>query len=193
MNTGMTQETSPDRMRYDVPTVLFHWSCAAIIVLQFISANIWGLFRNPLHHQLVVVHLTAGMVLSVLLPLRIMWRAGWGRRMPASDRWLDAVMARSVEYSLYGLGMVEICLGYLWRWGNGQAMSFVSVQVMPPFGKFSIRTIELLHELHLYNGWLIVVLATGHALAACFHYFILRDNVLQRMFITGNISDERNR
>ncbi|RFD18883.1 cytochrome b, partial [Komagataeibacter melaceti] len=34
----MTQETSPDRMRYDVPTVLFHWSCAAIIVLQFISA-----------------------------------------------------------------------------------------------------------------------------------------------------------
>lgn len=72
-------------------------------------------------------------------------------------------------------------------------MSFLSMQVMSPSGKFSIRTIEPLHELHLYNGCLIVVLATGHALAACFHYFILRDNVLRRMFITGNISDERDR
>ncbi|MBE7728327.1 cytochrome b [Komagataeibacter sp. FXV3] len=188
----MIQETSPDHMRYDVPTVLFHWSCAALIVLQFISANIWNLFRHSLHHQLVVTHLTAGMVLSVLLPLRIAWRIGWGRRISASDRRMDAVAARSVEYSLYGLTMMEICLGYLWRWGNGQAMSFLSVQIMPPFGKFSTRIVGLLHELHMWNGWLIMLLATGHALAACFHYFIRRDNVLKRMLITRNIFNERN-
>lgn len=43
---------------------LFYWSCAAIIMLQFISADIWGLFHNPLRHQLLVSHLTAGMVPS---------------------------------------------------------------------------------------------------------------------------------
>ncbi|WP_395371429.1 cytochrome b [Komagataeibacter diospyri] len=127
----------------------------------------------------------------MLLPVRIAWRIGWGRQMSASDRWLGSLLACSVEYSLYGLAMMEIGLGYLWRWGNGQAMSFLSGQVMPPFGKFAPARVGLLHQPHQWNGWLIIFLATGHALAACFHYFTLRDNVLQRMFMTGNISNGR--
>ncbi|PYD64879.1 cytochrome b [Komagataeibacter nataicola] len=176
--------------RYDAPTIIFHCGCTAIIMLQFATANLWGLFRNPLHHQLVVTHLTAGMVLSVLFPARLLWRLGWGRQIRAADRWLDAMLARYVEYSLYGLVLLEILLGYLWRWGNGQAMSFLSIQIMPPFGRFPTSTVGILHWLHQWNGWLIIVLATGHALAACFHYFILRDNVFQRMLLTGNVSDE---
>ncbi|MBV1825489.1 cytochrome b/b6 domain-containing protein [Komagataeibacter oboediens] len=190
MIVRMNNRSSLSPARYDVPTIIFHWGCAAIIVLQFATANLWGLFQNPLHHQLVVTHLTAGMVLSVLFPARLLWRLGWGRHIRAADRWLDAVLARSVEYSLYGLVFLEIFLGYMWRWGNGQAMSFLSIQFMPPFGKFSASTISLLHWLHQWNGWLIIVLATGHALAACFHYFILRDDVFQRMLGTGDISDE---
>lgn len=186
----MNHRTSLHALRYDKPTILFHWACAFIIILQFVSANVWGLFRNPLHHQLVVTHLTAGMILSVLFPIRLMWRIGWGRHIRAAECWLDCVMARSVEYGLYGLVMLEIALGYLWRWGNGQPMSFFALQVMPPFEKFSASTVGLLHQLHQWNGWLIIFLATGHALAACFHYFILRDSVFQRMLMTGNASDE---
>lgn len=190
MIAPMKYRASLPPTRYDVPTVIFHWGCAAIIVLQFATANSWGLFHNPLHHQLVVAHLTAGMVLSVLFPARLLWRLGWGRHIRAADRWLDAVLARGVEYSLYALVMLEIVLGYMWRWGNGQAMSFLSLQFMPPFGRFSASAISLLHGLHQWNGWLIIVLATGHGLAACFHYFILRDDVFQRMLVTGNASDE---
>lgn len=74
----MSHRPSFQALRYDKPTILFHWVCAFIIILQFASANVWGLFRNPLHHQLVVTHLTAGMMLSVLFPIRLMWRIGWG-------------------------------------------------------------------------------------------------------------------
>lgn len=187
---GMNQKTSFAVVRYDKPTILFHWVCAFIVILQFVSANIWGLFRNPLHHHLVVLHLTAGMVLSVLFPIRMIWRMGWGRHIRVADRWLDCIMARGVEYSLYGLVILEIALGYLWRWGNGQPMSFLTLQIRPPFEKFSASTIYLLHRLHQCNGWLITALAMGHALAACFHYFILRDHVLQRMLMTEDRLDE---
>ncbi|MGS0646548.1 cytochrome b [Komagataeibacter melomenusus] len=186
----MEHKPCPAPTCYDLPTIVFHWSCAAIIVLQFATANVWGLFRNPLHHQLVVTHLTSGIILSLLMPARLVWRMGWGRHIRASDRWLDAVLARSVEYGLYGLVLLEIPLGYLWRWGNGQPMSFLAIQITPPFGRFSASTVGLLHWLHQWNGWLIIVLATGHALAACFHYFILRDNVFNRMLAKGTISDE---
>lgn len=158
--------------------------------MQFATANIWGLFQNPLHHQLIVTHLTAGIVLSVLFPIRLLWRLKWGQHIRISDRWLDTALARSVEYSLYGLVFLEIFLGYLWRWGNGQPMSFLSSQIMPPFGKFPAYVIDWLHWLHQWNGWLIIILATGHALAACFHYFILKDNVFQRMLITEDKPNE---
>ncbi|GBQ63933.1 cytochrome b [Komagataeibacter swingsii] len=186
----MEQKPSPSPARYDLPTIVFHWSCAAIIVLQFATANIWGLFRNPLHHQLVVTHLTLGIILSMLMPARLLWRMSRGRHIRAADRWLDAVLARSVEYGLYGLVLLEIILGYLWRWGNGQPMSFLAIQIPPPFGRFSASTVDLLHWLHQWNGWLIIILATGHGLAACFHYFILRDDVFQRMLVKGTVSDE---
>lgn len=79
----MNQKTPFTVVRYDKPTILFHWVCAFIVILQFVSANIWGLFRNPLHHHLVVLHLTAGMVLSVLFPIRMIWRMGWGGAISA--------------------------------------------------------------------------------------------------------------
>ena len=185
----MNEKTSPSPIRYDNLTILFHWSSAAIIIVQFATANVWGLFQNPLPHQLVITNLTTGIVLSVLFPIRLLWRLKWGQHIRAADRWLDAMLARSVEYSLYGLVLAEILLGYLWRWGNGQSMRFLSCQIRPPFTKFSAPTISWLHSLHLWNGWLIMVLATGHALAACFHYFILKDTIFQRMLIQKGHSD----
>jgi cytochrome b561 len=35
--------------------------------------------------------------------------------------------------------------------------------------------------LHELNGWAIVILAAGHAAAALFHHYVLRDPVLSRM------------
>ncbi|MFH7812923.1 MULTISPECIES: hypothetical protein [Acetobacter] len=87
------------------------------------------------------MHLTAGMVLSVLFLVRLLWRLG-GQRIRAADRWFDSMLAGSVAYSLYGLVMLEIQLGYLWRWGNGQLMGFLSGQIMPPFGKFFASTMN---------------------------------------------------
>ncbi|GCE82017.1 cytochrome b [Komagataeibacter diospyri] len=142
MKTGMTHETLPARRRYDAPTVFFYWSCAAIIMLQFISADIWGLFHNPLRHQLLVSHLTAGMVPS----------SATARAHRVADR-----------------------------------VGATDVRIRPLAG----LSLGLLHQPHQWNCWLIIFLATGHALAACFHYFTLRDNVLQRMFMTGNISNGR--
>lgn len=186
----MTEKPILPPTHYDKLTILFHWACAFIILLQFATANIWGLFQNPLHHQLVVTHLTAGMVLSVLFPIRLLWRLRWGQHIRIAHHWLDSVLARSVEYTLYALVLLEIFLGYLWRWGNGQPMSFLYYLIMPPFGKFSVSAISALHWLHQWNGRLIIMLATGHGLAACFHYFILKDHVFQRMLIAGDKSNE---
>jgi hypothetical protein len=68
--------------------------------------------------------------------------ASGGQRIRAADRWFDSMLAGSVAYGLYGLGLLEIQLGYLWRWNNGQIMSFLSRQIMPSFGKFFASTMN---------------------------------------------------
>ncbi|MGX7345269.1 cytochrome b [Acetobacter pasteurianus] len=114
----------------------------------------------------------------------------WGQHIRATDRWLDALLAHSMEYSLYGQLLLEIFLGYMGEWVDHE---FPVYSGIPPFGKFSASTISLLHWLHQWSGRLIIVLTTDHALAACFHYFILSDNVFQRMLVTGNVSNEYGR
>ena len=104
----MMQEIFSARIRYDASTVLFHWSRAAIIMRQFISTNIWGLFHNPLHHTACGQPPDGGNGAAPAPPHRVADRVGAA----------DVRLARSVEYSLYGLTMMEIGLGHRPRVGG---------------------------------------------------------------------------
>jgi hypothetical protein len=53
--------------------------------------------------------------------------------------------------------------------------------IPPPFAPFSKPAHHLVGELHELNGWAIIILAAGHAAAALYHHYVLRDRVLSRM------------
>ncbi|MCP1228814.1 hypothetical protein [Acetobacter fabarum] len=72
---------------------------------------------------------------------------------------------------------------------KGKSMGSLSCQLRPSFAKFSAPTVGWLHGLRQWNGWLIMLLATGPALASCFHYFILKDTIFQKMLIKKDYSD----
>jgi cytochrome b561 len=46
-------------------------------------------------------------------------------------------------------------------------------------------THEMLQTVHGWVGWAIVIIALGHAAAAFYHHFVLRDSVLVRMLPRG--------
>jgi cytochrome b561 len=60
-------------------------------------------------------------------------------------------------------------------------MSFFGLQLPPPFAPFSKDAHRFVGEAHYWVGWAIILVAFGHALAALFHHFALRDDVLWRM------------
>ena len=134
---------------------------------------------------MVVAHLTAGILLTVVLAGRIGWRLAGGRRIKASGSALGIIFARTVEYTLYTLLIAEAGLGFAWRWGAGQPMSFFGLLTQPPFMAFPHETVTLIKQLHYWNAWLIVGLSIGHAGAALFHRFVLCDAVLDRMLLVS--------
>jgi cytochrome b561 len=61
-------------------------------------------------------------------------------------------------------------------------VSFFGLFGIPgPFAAVDRPTRHLLHSIHEYVGWAIVIIAFGHALAALYHHYVLKDRVLRRM------------
>lgn len=170
-----------DRVRYDPVTIGFHWCTAVLVVAQFALAETWGFAERPTRHLMIVTHMSLGILLSAVIVARLLWRLTRGRRLPPAGAGFVEWAARGVHGLLYALLVAEAVLGYVFRWSGNEAMSFFGLLIPPPFPPFSKEAHHLVAKAHDYIGWTIVILAAGHAAAALFHHYALRDDVLWRM------------
>lgn len=170
-----------DRTQYDPFAIALHWLTVALVLTQFALAETWDWFAKPTHHLMVVAHMSFGIILTVVIVTRIAWRLVPGHRMPpAVSGWMETA-SKAVHYLLYAMLAAEAVLGFVLRWSGNEGMSFFGLQIPPPFAPFSKPAHRLVGDIHEWNGWAIVILAAGHAAAALYHHYVLRDRVLSRM------------
>jgi cytochrome b561 len=188
LNEATRVAATATRTRYDATSIALHWITVLLVLLNFASAELWGLFARPTHRMLVVGHMSLGIILSVVVVLRIVWRLLPGHQVePVSKGW-DERLAKAVQYLLYLLLLTQSVLGYIVRWSEGEAMSFFGLLIPPPFAPMTRAWHHTLMERHNQVGWAIVVIALGHGAAALYHHFVLRDRVLVRMLPRGRLN-----
>jgi cytochrome b561 len=170
-----------DRVRYDGVSVGLHWLTAVLVISQFALALLWDGFGRPTHRTMVVAHMSFGIILSVLIVARIVWRLMPGHRMPSLVTGWERRAAQGVHYLLYVLLAAEAVLGFLTRWWEGREMSFFCLLIPGPFGAGDRATHLMFLEWHEKVGWAIIIVAAGHAAAGIYHHFVLKDRVLRRM------------
>jgi len=171
-----------DRTRYDGLALTLHWVTAVLVATQFGLAELWGFAPSrPVRHLMIVAHMSCGILLTAVLIVRIAWRLTPGHQMsPLTSGWVE-LASKAVHYLLYGLLAVEAAFGFLLRWSGNEAMSFFGLLISPPFAPFTKPAHRLVGSAHNWIAWAIIILAGGHALAALFHHFVLKDDVLWRM------------
>jgi cytochrome b561 len=173
-----------DRTHYDPFAITLHWLTVALVATQFVLSQTWDWFTRPTERLMIVAHMSFGMILAAVIVVRVGWRLIPGHQMPpAVSGWVE-LASKAVHYLLYVMLAAEAVLGFLLRWSGNEAMSFFGLQIPPPFAPFSKPAHRLIGDLHNWNGWAIVILATGHALAALYHHYVLHDRVLSRMLPT---------
>lgn len=175
-----------DGTDYDPVAIAFHWATALLVLTQFLLSQTWGLFGRPTHHLMVVAHMSFGIILTLVIVARIVWRLIPGHQVPAIVFGWVGVASKLVHYILYGLLAVEAVLGFVLRWAGGEAMSFFGLLIASPMAQVSRAAHHQIGELHEKVGWAIVLLALGHAAAALYHHYALRDRVLLRMVPGGH-------
>lgn len=173
--------TAGDRgaARFDGCTITLHWLTVLLVVLLFVLAESWGFAGHATRTEMITAHMSLGIVLAVVLVGRIAWRLGPGHRQPTTG--LVELTSQAVQYLLYFLLATQAVLGFVFRWSGNEAMSFFGILIPPPFPPFPQPSHRLVGDAHYWAGWAIILLAGGHATAALFHEFVLRDDVLARM------------
>lgn len=175
------------RTRYDSVAIALHWLTAAFVVAQFALSQVWGFFDKPIRHGLIVTHMSFGVLLTMVILARIAWRLIPGHQVrPANSGWM-AIASKTAHYSLYVLLASEAVLGFLLGWsGKSGTISFFGLSIPSPLMPFSRDGHHLIGEVHEWVGWSIIIIATGHAVAALFHHYVLRDGLLFRMAPSRN-------
>jgi cytochrome b561 len=84
------------------------------------------------------------------------------------------------EYILYAMLLVQPATGLGIALFNGRAFALFLWRV-PQLLPQDKATSAAFHSAHEIGAWALAALAVGHAAAALFHHFVLRDDVLQCM------------
>lgn len=179
---AMTGHASANlRSHYDRFSIVLHWTTAAIVLLQFALGHTWAFAPKPERYLMIVTHMSFGIVLAAVLAVRIVWRTIPAHRVSPADSGLMELASKTVHYLLYVLLVIEAVSGFVLRWSGNEAMSFFGLLIPAPFAPFSQAAHGMIGEAHDLVAWAIIVVAAGHALAALFHHYALRDGVLMRM------------
>lgn len=174
------RSVSRQATRYDTTTIICHWLTAILIATQWLGAQIIDWFpRGPLRVDARSVHIVCGLLLAAILAFRLLWRATRGRRLPPADTGFPHIIAKAVQWSLYGLLIAMLLVGLALTWVRGD--SIFNLFSIPSFAPGDKDLSEQIQDIHATIGWIILAIAGLHAAAALIHHFVWRDNVLGRM------------
>ena len=166
--------------RYDPVTILLHWTVAILVLAQWLGAHAIDYFpRGPYRIDARSVHIVLGVLITLLLAGRLVWRATRGRRLPKADTGAAHLLAKATHWGLYALIAAMVLVGIALTWVRGD--SIFNLFQIPAFSPGDHALEDRVQNLHASIGWLILALALLHATAALIHRMAFKDGVLDRM------------
>ena len=172
---------------YTSSAKFLHWLIVALLIVQFIVAwTMPHIGRNTPITTLISLHFTVGIVILAVAILRLVWREIQGEPTP-----LDGVPswqmqgARVIHWLLYLLLFVVPVLGWINASWRGMPIVLFGLELPKLIGTRAPgwRWTGDVHS--LLANYMMLTLVVLHILAGFYHYFIRRDQVLQRMLPGG--------
>lgn len=164
--------------RYPLALRWSHWLSVALIAIAYVSAE----SAEGRDGSEVNWHVLAGLgVLLMLLPRLAarLWVHG-SPHSPSSP--IEKVVAHTVHLALLLFMAVQPLIGLLITWADGDPLTVPLLGVeIPPLLIVGEAREEALEELHEVVGNAFYGVIGLHVLAALWHQFVRRDDVLRRM------------
>lgn len=169
--------------RFGAVAQVFHWGIFLLFVSLYVVAEMMeDAPKGPEKRALYDLHKSIGISVLFVVFLRLSWRLANPVPEPSGlvSKWMEKAASVS-HFLLYAVMFLMPLSGYLMSVSGGHDVGW--------FGLFELPSLlgknEGLHELtegfHGVMAAVILVLVAIHLLAALWHHFIVKDNVLRRM------------
>lgn len=169
--------------QYTGTAKLLHWLVAILIVAAFLLG--WSMVDLPLSLKKLHwynYHKWIGMTVLGLVAIRLVWRTLVGAPdLPASMHGWEKKVAHGAHHLLYLLMLAVPLVGWATTSAKGFPVVYLGLVPLPDWVGKDAALGEQLSSVHTLLSYALVALAALHALAALKHFFIDRDDVLQRM------------
>jgi cytochrome b561 len=183
----MPDQRSPTR--YTAVAQAFHWLIAALVVIQFVLANLADdLPLGARKLALLARHKSFGMTVLMLAILRLLWRLkSPPPEMPPSMTPVERILARVTHIAFYVLLFAMPLTGWLMSSAKNYSVSWFGLFTWPDLIGKSETAFDLLRATHEILSDVLLALAVLHILAALKHHFWNKDDVLVRMLPFGKL------
>jgi len=161
-----------------------HWTIFLFIIGLWGLAHLRGFLPkdDPGRGTIMGLHISFGLLLLALVATRVVWRLVRGAPdLPAGTHPLEALLAKGAHLALYALMIIVPLLGVYVVWLHGSGASFFGLFTIPS----PVAADKALHDtvggVHEFLANVILALLAIHVVAALWHHFVKKDNVLTRM------------
>ncbi|MEP6547266.1 MAG: cytochrome b [Gammaproteobacteria bacterium] len=177
----MPNQSSPTR--YGAVAQAFHWVIAALVVTQFVLANLAEDLPIGVHKlALLARHKSFGMTVLMLAILRVLWRLKHRPpQLPAAMKPVERMLAHSTHIAFYVLLFAMPLTGWLMSSAKNYSVSWFGLFTWPNLIGKNEAAFDLLRSTHGILSEVLFVIAVLHILAALNHHFWHKDDVLLRM------------
>ena len=179
----MTAAAAPSVVvrKYDHTSIILHWTIALLIVGNGVLAMMIDNWPREERPPIVNLHAVLGVAVLLLTVVRIVNRIkNPAPPLPAGPAWIEK--AAKAGHGLLYLGTLLIPLsGFAALFTRGFGLNFGLFQIAAPMARQDRSVFGPVTEVHELLFWAVIIIAAGHAGAALWHQFSLRDRLLERM------------
>ena len=179
---------------YGLIAKLFHWGMFLIllglVILGFYMADLPKDTPAQATYKLGLYdwHKSFGIVILILVILRLGWRIiNPVPKMPDDMSRVERLSAHAMHMLLYLLMFIQPLSGWLMSSFGGHLVKFFGQPLPALVGKDKIWG-DIFHETHEIVAFLLIAAFIIHVVAALFHHFSRKDDVLIRMSLHGKRS-----
>ena len=169
--------------RYGAVAQAFHWIIVALIVAQFVLANLAdGLPLGAHKLALLARHKSIGMTVLMLSLVRLLWRLkNPPPPLPAGMSAFERLLARATHIAFYALLFAMPVTGWLMSSAKNYSVSWFGWFTWPNLIAKNESAFEWLRSTHDFLSGVLFSIALLHIAAALKHHFWNKDDVLLRM------------
>lgn len=163
--------------------VALHWGTVICIVVSVLTMFVREIVEDKFWRlALLDVHRQLGLLVMIGVAVRLGARLFVRMTDSLSGMpWPLRLAALATHCALYGLMVGLPLLGWATTSAHNTELSFLGMVHLPAIARANGELADELSDNHILAAWALLGLVALHAVAALYHHFVLRDQVLLAM------------